>query len=456
MRQRVLLEDFETGWANGTTDSNANGVLDLGDTGATVNGWLCRSKASYVYQSTGGNPDGNIDQFTWNWNWNAMGKVHGYDLTQGLPVVVQFDVGSLADSGDDALIALTDNLSSGYWLHAERTSSSELTLRIKQIVDADSPYGVGNNKGISGTWTDLATYKISDLDAADFAEFHTFYMKITPTTQYSGSNVPSATQTYLDNIAYDSNRTPYTVNTISVWSDLEGSELSPVLTVTDQQFDLEDLTHVAFSSGWGPDIDNVKMALQVAKPLAAKVVDRQIFDASEAGQPVFVGKGALLAGGSSQSENIITDEDGVTGIMIDVFGLVDTDLDADDFVFKAGNTSDPSTWSAAPTPASITVAAGGWRQRLRSDPDHVGGRQHSRTNGSRSHCLPTQRRTSMRTTCPTSAATSTRSSSALRRLLAMPHMRTSLSNRTSGISWMKRSRSQATTIPWSIPSKTHS
>ncbi|MBN1590902.1 MAG: cadherin-like domain-containing protein [Pirellulales bacterium] len=47
---------------------------------------------------------------------------------------------------------------------------------------------------------------------------------------------------------------------------------------------------------------------------------------------------------------------GLVGIVIDVSEVLDGQtIDASDFIFKVGNTSDPSTWSTAPAPSAVIV-----------------------------------------------------------------------------------------------------
>jgi hypothetical protein len=49
---------------------------------------------------------------------------------------------------------------------------------------------------------------------------------------------------------------------------------------------------------------------------------------------------------------------GINGIMVDISGLAVPTLGSSDFQFNVGNTNDPSSWTAAPVPANITVRAG--------------------------------------------------------------------------------------------------
>ncbi len=70
-------------------------------------------------------------------------------------------------------------------------------------------------------------------------------------------------------------------------------------------------------------------------------------------------KQALHQGETATSVNITANEDGVNGIMFDVIGLQTGSLSAGDFSFKMGNDNTPDDdWTAAPTPASITIREG--------------------------------------------------------------------------------------------------
>jgi cytochrome c len=71
-------------------------------------------------------------------------------------------------------------------------------------------------------------------------------------------------------------------------------------------------------------------------------------------------KQALLPGAARGGfANVTSYNKGLNGVMIDVRGLpAGTRLSADDFLFKAGTSSDPSTWSAAPAPAAVAVRRG--------------------------------------------------------------------------------------------------
>ena len=71
---------------------------------------------------------------------------------------------------------------------------------------------------------------------------------------------------------------------------------------------------------------------------------------------VAAGKQALLPGGTATFANYTSYSRGINGIIIDIDNLAGTPTGAD-FAFKSGNNNDPSTWSTAASPISITGRA---------------------------------------------------------------------------------------------------
>ena len=84
-------------------------------------------------------------------------------------------------------------------------------------------------------------------------------------------------------------------------------------------------------------------------------------DAAIARNPDGTAKQALLPGQKATFANYTSYSKGINGIMIDI-SHVGT-LSAGDFIFKVGNTNDPSTWVAAPAPLGITVRSGAGQNR---------------------------------------------------------------------------------------------
>ena len=77
---------------------------------------------------------------------------------------------------------------------------------------------------------------------------------------------------------------------------------------------------------------------------------------------------------------------GLNGLMLDVAHLSGTPQ-VSDFVFQVGNTLDPSTWSTAPAPLSITVRAAREKMAPIGSPCS-GPTMPLRISGCRSPCSP--------------------------------------------------------------------
>ena len=117
----------------------------------------------------------------------------------------------------------------------------------------------------------------------------------------------------------------------------------------------------------GPD----ESPAEVAGPLAAvsAVVARNVFynnsrfDGNDAeanaadDAAIATNKTALLPGQIATFANYTSYRAGINGVIVDIAGLSAAPTAAD-FIFRIGNNDDPSTWSAAPAPASITTRPG--------------------------------------------------------------------------------------------------
>ncbi len=102
---------------------------------------------------------------------------------------------------------------------------------------------------------------------------------------------------------------------------------------------------------------------------AAEVIGRLIFynnsawDGHTAGSSglddnaIATDKSALLPGQVATFSNYTSYSRGINGIMIDIAHLPGSPSSAD-FTFRTGNNDDPSSWNAAPSPASIIVRSG--------------------------------------------------------------------------------------------------
>jgi hypothetical protein len=68
-------------------------------------------------------------------------------------------------------------------------------------------------------------------------------------------------------------------------------------------------------------------------------------------------KVALLPNQTATFANYTSFTGGLNGIMIDLAGAHGT-IEADDFIFRVGNSNDPSTWGYAPAPTAVVVRPG--------------------------------------------------------------------------------------------------
>ncbi len=116
-------------------------------------------------------------------------------------------------------------------------------------------------------------------------------------------------------------------------------------------------------------IDGAEAASASSQVATAQVVGRSIFynnsrfdgnvpAASPADDAaVATNKTALLPWMTASFSNYTSYTGGINGIMVDIAGLIGTPT-VSDFTFQAGNNNDPTTWTQAPTPSSITVRPG--------------------------------------------------------------------------------------------------
>ena len=120
-----------------------------------------------------------------------------------------------------------------------------------------------------------------------------------------------------------------------------------------------------WSLGHGLDHHHVENIKHTAARATQRLVfyNNSVFDgfdpASNAGDDGAVAsdKAALLAGVNSTFSNYTSYSRGINGLMVDVINLK-ADLTVEDFSFTMGNNSNPSAWSAAPAPISISHRVG--------------------------------------------------------------------------------------------------
>ena len=115
---------------------------------------------------------------------------------------------------------------------------------------------------------------------------------------------------------------------------------------------------------------SASQATTMVSAVRPAVVDRHLFynhsrfdgnnaaaGASDDAAAIAPDKTALLPGGTATFANYTSFTKGINGVMVDIAGMGGTPTAAD-FTFKVGNSNDPSTWTNAPAPSSITVRLG--------------------------------------------------------------------------------------------------
>jgi hypothetical protein len=124
------------------------------------------------------------------------------------------------------------------------------------------------------------------------------------------------------------------------------------------------VTDVAGNAGVGSTTVNFAVAVP------ATVVGQDIFyfdsyydgfattPSSADNAAIATNKTALLPGQTATFANLTSFAYGINGIIVDIANLPGTTLSAGDFNFLVGNNNDPSTWTAAPAPVSVTVLPG--------------------------------------------------------------------------------------------------
>lgn len=102
----------------------------------------------------------------------------------------------------------------------------------------------------------------------------------------------------------------------------------------------------------------IALALSPALPTAPSVVGRYTFysGTTRFGDAYASDKGALLPGQTATFNHITSYAGGINEIVIDVAN--GGTYTASDFTFRLGNSGDPSTWTAAPAPYSVTTTFG--------------------------------------------------------------------------------------------------
>lgn len=184
-------------------------------------------------------------------------------------------------------------------------------------------------------------------------------------TIYGSNFAPNATVTLRD---YGDNGRPYSNRTvISRAADGTSITIKPDLGTTAARWSVEVINPGNASSG--EYSFNVLAQSDTHTYNTATVVRRQVFYNNSAWDGDFGAsanddlaiasdKAALLPGGTATFANYTSYSKGINGIMVDIANLLGQPT-ADDFVFRVGNDSTPSGWTAPSLPpTSVTVRPG--------------------------------------------------------------------------------------------------
>ncbi len=256
-----------------------------------------------------------------------------------------------------------------WWLGQSGASSSTIQDDVSIITNATNGFGYraddhGNTVGTSdalataGT-TIIATGVIENIADVDMFRFTT------------GAGV----DTFTLNMAQYGGMLNGTLTLL----DLSGNVLASADTATLGEVVSQNLAAGTYvlavaSHGSNGDLGQYSVVGAIVQPAAvppAAVTGRHVFynnsywdgNTPSAGPSddgaIATDKQALLPGQTATVANYTSYDKGINGVMVDVSGLAaGSALSASDFTFMVGNSNDPSTWSAAPAPATVLVRRG--------------------------------------------------------------------------------------------------
>jgi hypothetical protein len=193
----AVVEDF-TGFANGTVDTNKNGVLDIEDDGGKTNGWSSRQFAAYVLLKVPGmdKPVLSAPKASGPRSWHAMGKAHGQDVAKATKVELSYRL-AMRNQYSTANVWLSDGNQNGYGVSVSRhnyNQASIIKLRDCAIPWPSQMTGVSEWSNPAGEHSELLKDTISvGLQDDDFITFHLCLEQAAPgkpvklTLWYTGS-----------------------------------------------------------------------------------------------------------------------------------------------------------------------------------------------------------------------------------------------------------------------------
>jgi hypothetical protein len=189
----TYLEDFEVRWANGTSDSNVSGDLDLGDDGASMNGWKSRSAAYFSIQDRGA-PWNNGLQFNggaFNESGWTCGREHGLPMLGAISLQLSGAIreAPAASVTDTAWLWLSDANANGYGVRVVRTGPGNNQAAIFKGYGSTALLGGGGSGNPSVNWTVGNGYlPVAAVNVGTaYGDFITFYVRLEQAT--SGGDV---------------------------------------------------------------------------------------------------------------------------------------------------------------------------------------------------------------------------------------------------------------------------
>jgi len=226
--------------------------------------------------------------------------------------------------------------------------------------------GVSSKHNLGGEYTQLVVPYVANQAPTDIALLDSNV----PENQPVGTEVgnlsttdPDAGDTFVYNLVSGTGSTDNASFTLS------GSQLRTAASFNyEAQSSYSIRVRTTDQGGTGLSYEKV-FTISITDEIDAQVLARHIFynnsyfDGNNASAntsddtAIDTSKQALMPGDTATFANYTSYSRGINGIMIDIEGLAGTPH-LSDFVFKTGNSNDPSTWATAPAPTGITVRPG--------------------------------------------------------------------------------------------------
>lgn len=183
------LDDFEDRWANGTDDGDTSphDIDDLGDPGASANGWTFRSIDNWQTNALGA-PHGTVLELsrygTGQSSWHTGGRQHGVPLSGATKLHLSFDL-AVGQRHDAAMVWLSDATQNGYGIVVANagTFGNPLQVRLTKLRGNTENFGAGTVSWTDGQWGADVVGASVDYGAVahdDFTSFHLLLAQSAP------------------------------------------------------------------------------------------------------------------------------------------------------------------------------------------------------------------------------------------------------------------------------------